>query len=153
MEPIERILELIKKRGITEYRVAKDLNLASSAFTFWKSNKNTPSAENLVKIAQYFGVTVDYLLGLEEMHTDPMYGQLSAQEIALVRAFRQAGGLVRLSTLATLASALSVSKNKDDQEIAEQLLQGGSENLTADDIAKLIKQHDLKVDTDKDNKK
>lgn len=149
---IDRILDLIKQRNITEYRVAKDLGFSFSAFTLWKSGKNSPSTEALIKMAKYFGVTVDYLLGLEEMHTDPMYGQLSQQEIALVRAFRRAGGLVRLSTLAMLAGALSVSKDKDDQEIAEQLLQGTSENLTADDIATLIKKHGLKVDTNKDDK-
>ena len=45
--------------------VAKKLGISSGAVTAWKNGK-VPHHETLIKIADYFGVTVDYLLGQEE---------------------------------------------------------------------------------------
>ncbi len=60
---VERILELIKERGITALKMTADLGLSNSAVTDWKKGKAKPSVDAVVKIADYFGVTVDYLLG------------------------------------------------------------------------------------------
>lgn len=48
--------------------VAKELGLSSGTVTFWKNGK-IPKSETLKKIADYFGVTVDYLLGAENKKT------------------------------------------------------------------------------------
>ena len=50
--------------------VAKELGFGSSAVTYWKKG-TIPSDTSLRKIADYFGVTVDYLLGKEEKHSEP----------------------------------------------------------------------------------
>lgn len=60
---IERILELIKKFGITNNKLLSDLKLPISAISEWKKGKAKPSVDALVKIADYFNVSVDYLLG------------------------------------------------------------------------------------------
>ncbi len=54
--------QLVKARGITAYRVAKDLELAPAVFSDWKSGKSNPKADKLKKIADYFGVTIEYFL-------------------------------------------------------------------------------------------
>lgn len=62
---VEIILDLIKKSGITNNKLLSDLNLPSSAITEWKKGKAKPSVDALMKIADYFDCSVDYLLGLE----------------------------------------------------------------------------------------
>lgn len=59
-------LELCTQIGKTPSRVASDLGLARSAVSMWKARGTAPNAETLQKIADYFGVTVDYLLTGEQ---------------------------------------------------------------------------------------
>lgn len=53
---------LVKARNTTLYKVAGDLGLARSIFSDWKSGKSMPKTDKLIKIADYFGVTVDYFV-------------------------------------------------------------------------------------------
>ena len=57
-----KIEELVNKRGITLYALAKELGFAKSLFSDWKSGKSMPKTDKLIKIADYFGVTVEYLI-------------------------------------------------------------------------------------------
>lgn len=67
MEHSERILEIIQKRGLTTYRVAKETGLTTSLFSLWKKKPSSKIySENLVLIADYLGCSVDYLLGRTE---------------------------------------------------------------------------------------
>lgn len=57
---------LCKERGVSEYRVGEATGIKGSTFYGWKTGKYTPKQDKLQKIADYFGVTVDYLLTGEE---------------------------------------------------------------------------------------
>jgi len=61
----ERFAELLAEKGITAYRVAKDTGLSSTLFSEWKSGKSNPKADKLLKLAKYFGVTIEYFLSSE----------------------------------------------------------------------------------------
>lgn len=63
MNTIDRILNLIKENKSSEYRVIKDCSLQSNTFTYWKNGRATPSLDALIKIADYFDVSLDYLVG------------------------------------------------------------------------------------------
>jgi transcriptional regulator with XRE-family HTH domain len=69
MEPIEtqeiilRITRLLKEKHISAARMSRDLGFSSGLFSQWKQGQQTPSPEKLLKMADYFGVTTDYLLG------------------------------------------------------------------------------------------
>lgn len=63
MQIIERILELIQKNDVTEYRVMKDCGLQTNSFTYWKKGRAIPGLDALIKIANYFNVSLDYLVG------------------------------------------------------------------------------------------
>jgi len=52
----------MEERGIKANRLVADLSLHTSAVTEWKQGKSKPSTDAIVKIADYFGVTTDYLL-------------------------------------------------------------------------------------------
>lgn len=58
----QKFEQLVKARGISTYRVAKDIGLAPTVFSDWKSGKSKPKADKLKKIADYFGVTIEYFL-------------------------------------------------------------------------------------------
>ena len=60
-----RINELANKRGKSLQRIAIDLGLGQSYFYNMKYFKTSPSADMIVKVADYFHVSIDYLLGRE----------------------------------------------------------------------------------------
>lgn len=64
MTTFDRIKNLANKQGKSLQKVAVDLGFSPSYFYNLKSKKS-PSAEHLAKVADYFHVTVDYLLGRE----------------------------------------------------------------------------------------
>ena len=59
---------LCADQNIKPNPLAKKLGIPSASVTNWK-NGRTPHQTTLIKIADYFGVTVDYLLGKEEKPT------------------------------------------------------------------------------------
>jgi len=67
----ERITKLCNEKDITGYRLAKDLGLSPGFITDLKSGRlKGMSAVKANKVANYFGVTVDYLLNGEEKTPD-----------------------------------------------------------------------------------
>lgn len=64
------LIELCAKKDITPSGLAKELSIASGAVTKWK-NGSTPHQTTLLKIANYFNVSVDYLLKDTPQGTTP----------------------------------------------------------------------------------
>jgi transcriptional regulator with XRE-family HTH domain len=58
----DKIRELRKNNKITQQELAKAINLSRSAVGMLESNKNGASPDKLKEIADFFGVTIDYLL-------------------------------------------------------------------------------------------
>lgn len=61
----DRFLNLCNQKGMSPSAVTRENGLNNSISTAWKRGA-MPSGENLQKLADYFGVTVDYLLGSEK---------------------------------------------------------------------------------------
>lgn len=59
----ERFVELLQKHNTTPYKVSQATGISNGSLSDWKSGRSKPKYESLVKIADYFGVSVDYLLG------------------------------------------------------------------------------------------
>jgi transcriptional regulator with XRE-family HTH domain len=63
----EIFAKLLEERGVTAYKVSKATGIAGSTFSDWKNGRSTPKQDKLQKIADYFGVSVDFLItGKEE---------------------------------------------------------------------------------------
>ena len=60
----ERLKELRLARGLSQMQLAKVLNISQSAIAKWELNKTEPTASAIILLAQYFGETTDYLLGV-----------------------------------------------------------------------------------------
>lgn len=73
MDVIDKVFALMAQNGITAAKLAREAGITNSLITQWKQRKQKPSAENIAKIAAYFGVSVDYLLGIgqEDGKTNP----------------------------------------------------------------------------------
>ena len=54
--------KILQERGIKPAQISKATGIPTSALSEWKSGSYLPSLENLIKLADYFGVTTDYLL-------------------------------------------------------------------------------------------
>ena len=63
IESYQRVEKLVNDKGITFYVLAKELNFARSLFSDWKVGKSMPKTDKLIKIANYLGTTVDYIVG------------------------------------------------------------------------------------------
>ena len=57
--------KLLKEHNVTPYQVYKATGVAQSSLSDWKNGKSKPKYEKMKKIADYFGVTIEYLLGNE----------------------------------------------------------------------------------------
>ncbi|MGG6309847.1 LexA family transcriptional regulator [Paenibacillus macerans] len=58
--------QLLAERGITAYRLAQETGVSTATLTGWKQGKYTPKTDKLQKIADYFGVSIEYLQGKTE---------------------------------------------------------------------------------------
>lgn len=54
------------KKGITDYRVAADTGVAASTFSFWKSGRCAPKIDKVMRLANYFGVSVTFFVNDRE---------------------------------------------------------------------------------------
>ena len=61
-----RIRELRKQHGITAKKLGEAINAAESTASFYETGKRAPDYDTLCSIADYFNVSVDYLLGRED---------------------------------------------------------------------------------------
>lgn len=60
---------LLQKNGVTPYKVSKETGVSQSTLSDWKRGLSTPKLDKLQKIANYFGVTVNYLMTGKEPET------------------------------------------------------------------------------------
>lgn len=58
----ERIFHLMQERGVRASDIVKQTGIKQSTITEWKMGRSSPSVNALVMLADYFGVTVDYLV-------------------------------------------------------------------------------------------
>ncbi len=63
----ERLAILMSERNATPYKISKVTGIGQATFTRWKGTSILPDGANLVKLADYFNVSVDYLLGRDDV--------------------------------------------------------------------------------------
>ena len=62
MDTIDRILNLIKEKNLTEKQFLIDLGFDKTALSQWKKKQNMSYKKYIYEIADYFSVSTDYLL-------------------------------------------------------------------------------------------
>lgn len=64
----ERLKDLRISKGLTQKDLEKELEgkITASAIGWWETEKRIPKFDSVIIIAQYFGVSLEYLAGLED---------------------------------------------------------------------------------------
>ena len=83
----ENYEKILKERGLTNYKVSKDTGIAQSVLSTWKTKGTTPKADKLQIIAEYLGVSIDYLLGVQQNVQSEDYYQNDEARRAAQEAF------------------------------------------------------------------
>ena len=74
---------LCKEKGVTAYRVCKETGLTTATISNWKAGRYTPKQEKMQKIADYFGVSLVYLMtGKDEKPLEPQLTPRDKRDIA-----------------------------------------------------------------------
>ena len=99
-DTVQRIFQLMEQRHVSAYRVSQETGISQARISGWKTGKSNPKQDALEQLADYFGVSVDYLLGNEEkpasqeadelIKNDPLAGQLFAAYGRVKEEFSQA---------------------------------------------------------------
>lgn len=97
------IKELRLQQGLSQAQVAKKLGLTQQSYSRYEIEGVTPSAEILSKIADYYNVTVDYLLGRK--NEEPNYFLLARDMSTL--------NPQDLNTIKELVAFMKTKNNKD----------------------------------------
>ncbi len=88
------IVELRNERNISQQKVAVAIGVSQSTIAQIEKNRNEATASTIRKLANFFGVTTDFLLGLEDdgiKTTTPISGSLSysSEERELIEKYRE----------------------------------------------------------------
>ena len=62
-----RLREVRKSKKLTQKELAEQIGIKQNSYSDWETGKNEPSLENLVKLADLFEVSLDWLFGREQM--------------------------------------------------------------------------------------
>ena len=81
----DQIKALRMCRGLNQVEMAKILGVTKQSVSNWENENIMPSVDMLIKIANFFSVSTDYLLGLSEKHALNTDG-LSEPQIAHIQA-------------------------------------------------------------------
>lgn len=77
------------KSGKLQKQVAADLGIDRSRYVKWETGKSEPPAEIILRLADYYGVSVDELLGRETAYQAGTMAGLKLDEKRLLREFRK----------------------------------------------------------------
>ncbi|MDR1905375.1 MAG: helix-turn-helix domain-containing protein [Clostridiales bacterium] len=86
MTTIERIIEQLQERKIGKSTLANAIGVLPSAISDWQSGRLKPSYDDITKIADYFNVTTDYLLGRTDSPKPKTEDEIEAELMAKVEA-------------------------------------------------------------------
>lgn len=111
------LIELCNEKGISPNFVAKELGITSGTVTSWKKG-SVPRDTTLRKVADYFGVSADYLLGTEheflqnfsENKNDPPI--ISESEEKLLELFREVPEADRYMVIQMVEAALAAKRRE-----------------------------------------
>lgn len=118
MDTFDRIEALLKQRGISAYKLSKDTGISTGLISQWKNRAQKPSAIKLQKVANYFGVTVDYLMGNEQKERPAQNVQVRDENDNIVVLDDETRDLIdSFRSKPEMKMLFSVSKNATKEDI------------------------------------
>lgn len=77
--PQNRIRELRQKKNLSQLQLSMELEVTQETISAYEHNKHLPSVTSLMKMAQLFGVSMDYIMGLSDV---PQIAMFSGSSLA-----------------------------------------------------------------------
>lgn len=115
-----RLLELCDRCGTNPSNVARNIGISTSAPTRWRNEDAIPQKRTLIKIAELFNVTVEYLLGQEELTQESKQGRW-------VKIFGRVAAGVPLEAIGDIVDQEQLSPDMDSSyEYAGLVIHGNS---------------------------
>lgn len=102
------IKDIRTRKGLTQSEVASALGVSSVVYSRYETGSRQPSIEVLIQMADIFGVTVDYILGRQDIEDST----LSEYELRLLIASRKADERAKQDALNMLLSHTIQSKDE-----------------------------------------
>lgn len=90
----EKVLKnLMEENGLTQAALAKSIGYTQRAISKWINRQSEPSENAIIRIAHYFSVSTDFLLGMSDEFDSPTQPgtQLTDEERELLRFYRKLG--------------------------------------------------------------
>lgn len=112
----ENLNILLKNNNISQNKLAKILNNSQQSISRYVNGVTEPDIHNLIKIANYFNVTTDYLLGLSDDFGNFVNNSLSEIENYFINILRQLNGEKKQE----LISYANYLINKDNKQTNSQ---------------------------------
>ena len=110
-----RLIELRLSNRYSQKYVAISIGVTQPVISSWETNITSPSKDNLLKLAELYGVSVDYILGnSNEDNTDSGKNTLSADEMRLIDDYRSLNAQGKESVRQFVYMALAVYKKSSD---------------------------------------
>ncbi len=81
----DRIKSLREQRGLTQTELSKQLGITRSSVNAWEMGISVPSTQYIVELAGIFGISTDYLLGVDSSASISVAG-LKDEDIQIVHA-------------------------------------------------------------------
>ena len=123
LNTFDKIDILLKQQKKKQIQLTDFLGLNKNAYSDWKIGRTTSYTKHLSRIAEFFGVTVDYLLGKEEKPSAP-YGTNGFSD-ELLQKIAQLDELDRIKTDAFVSGLLAAEKYQEPTQILKIAARGG----------------------------
>ena len=87
---MRKLKELREQRRLNQEGLAMRLSVSQSTISAYEVGDRTPDLETLIAIANFFDVSIDYLVGLSETRKHVVHGDLSLDELDCLSRYRKA---------------------------------------------------------------
>lgn len=123
---MNRLRELRKEKGLTMKKFGALFNIAESTVSLYETGKRDIDISLLSKIAKYFGVSIDYLLGVTDSNLSPINAPLTAG--AKIKVFGRVPAGIPVEAIEDIIDEIEISEKmaNDDHEYLALLVTGES---------------------------
>ena len=111
--------KLLAERGLTASKLARELGLSQSTFSAWKRGEYVPKVDKRKLVADYFGVTLDYLDGV----SDKPYGDftnakpVSSVELVSIPVLKEIPNGINVAAVTNTKGDIMIKKKKKNQQM------------------------------------
>lgn len=110
----DRLVQLRKEFGLTQIEFAEKIGFSRTAISAWEIGRNEPSNEDTIKIANFFNVSVDYLIGKSNIKNPEKIDMddVDVSFLAGVKGLNETNKMIIQNTL----EALLTKQEKDEKD-------------------------------------